>query len=83
MDVCARGLKAAAKYFGFAPEGRTYIAGSEISRVWREDPKRALADALDDVIETERLARHLVLRDLRSLRGGRLVVRLDPALAQP
>ncbi|MDX1420105.1 MAG: 3'-5' exonuclease, partial [Rubricoccaceae bacterium] len=52
-------LKGAARYFGFAPEGRTYIPGHEISRVWQEDPARVLAYALDDVIETERLARHL------------------------
>ncbi len=53
------GLKDAARYFGFAPEDRTYIAGADIARVWREDPERVLAYALDDVIETERLARHL------------------------
>ncbi len=52
-------LKGAAKYFGFAPEGRTYVEGADIARVWREDPERLLAYALDDVIETERLARHL------------------------
>ncbi len=53
------GLKAAAKYFGFAPEGRTYVAGLDIPRVWDEEPERLLDYALDDVVETERLARHL------------------------
>ncbi|MDX1545679.1 MAG: DNA polymerase domain-containing protein [Rhodothermales bacterium] len=58
-DLPGYGLKDAARYFGFAPEGRTYIPGAEIGRVWREDPARVLAYALDDVVETERLARHL------------------------
>ena len=58
-DMRGYGLKAAARYFGFAPEDRTYVEGHEISRVWREDPARLLAYALDDAVETERLARHL------------------------
>ena len=58
-DLRGYGLKAAARYFGFAPEGRTYVPGDQIGRVWKEDPERLLAYALDDVIETERLARHL------------------------
>ena len=52
-------LKGVAKYFGFAPEGRTYVPGDEIARVWREDPARLLDYALDDVTETERLAERL------------------------
>lgn len=58
-DLPGYSLKVAARYFGFAPEGRTYVEGDEIARVWEEDPERILAYALDDVIETERLARHL------------------------
>ncbi len=58
-DLPGYGLKAAARYFGLAPEERTYVAGDDIARVWREDPARLLAYALDDVVETERLARHL------------------------
>jgi DNA polymerase elongation subunit (family B) len=58
-DLPGYGLKAAARYFGFAPEGREYVAGGDIPRVWDEDPDRLLRYALDDVIETERLARHL------------------------
>jgi len=64
FDVCKRNrpgysLKVAARYVGFAPEGRTYVEGDAIAGVWRSDPKRLLAYALDDGIETERLARHL------------------------
>lgn len=58
-DLPGYGLKAAARYFGFAPEDRTYIEGDAIARTWREDPDLVLSYALDDVIETERLARHL------------------------
>ncbi len=58
-DLPGYGLKAVAKYFGFAPPGRTYVEGSDIGRVWRDDPQKLLAYALDDVVETERLARHL------------------------
>jgi DNA polymerase elongation subunit (family B) len=58
-DLPNYSLKAAAVYFGFAPEGRTYVEGDAIARVWREDPERLLEYALDDVVETERLARHL------------------------
>ena len=53
------GLKTVARYFGFAPEGRTYIDGNEISPMWRSDPDRVLRYALDDVIETGHLARLL------------------------
>jgi DNA polymerase elongation subunit (family B) len=58
-DMPAYGLKAAARYFGFAPAGRTYVRGEDISRIWHEDPDRLARYALDDVLETERLARHL------------------------
>ncbi|MFQ5570188.1 MAG: DNA polymerase domain-containing protein [Rhodothermales bacterium] len=58
-DLPGYGLKEAARYFGFAPKDRTYIDGSDIARTWRDDPARVLAYALDDVLETERLARHL------------------------
>lgn len=58
-DLPGYGLKVVAKYFGFAPEGRTYVDGDRIGETWRTDPDRLLAYALDDVIETERIARHL------------------------
>ncbi len=53
------GLKVAAQYFNLAAPDRTYIAGDEIAQIWQTDPERLLDYALDDVIETERLARHL------------------------
>jgi DNA polymerase elongation subunit (family B) len=63
-DVFARSLpnytlKGVAKHFGFAPEGRTYVPGDEIASVWESDPARIMDYALDDVNETERIARHL------------------------
>jgi len=58
-DMPDYSLKTAAKYFGFAPEDRTYIEGADISRAWTEERERLLDYALDDVVETRRLARHL------------------------
>jgi len=52
-------LKTAARYFGLASAQRTYIEGRDIARVWRDDPERLMAYTRDDVLETERLARHL------------------------
>ena len=58
-DLPDYSLKTAARYFGFAPEERTYIEGADITDAWRHDRERLLDYALDDVIETKRLARHL------------------------
>ena len=58
-DLPGYGLKAVAQYFGFAADNRTYIEGHDIAHVWQTDPERLLAYTLDDVIETERLARYL------------------------
>ncbi|MFO8098251.1 MAG: DNA polymerase domain-containing protein [Salinibacter sp.] len=58
-DLPDYSLKTAARYFGLAPEDRTYIEGADISRAWREDRDTLLDYALDDVIETKRLAGHL------------------------
>ena len=58
-DLPDYSLKTAARYFGLAPEDRTYIEGADISRAWREDRETLLDYALDDVIETRRLAGHL------------------------
>ncbi|MEM6326092.1 MAG: DNA polymerase domain-containing protein, partial [Bacteroidota bacterium] len=58
-DLPAYTLKAAARYFGFAPEDRTYVEGADIARTWREDPQRLIDYALDDAIETRALAAHL------------------------
>ncbi|WP_103026937.1 DNA polymerase domain-containing protein [Salinibacter altiplanensis] len=58
-DLPDYSLKTAARYFGLAPEERTYIEGTDISRAWREDREKLLDYALDDVTETKRLAGHL------------------------
>ena len=58
-DLPGYGLKVAAQYFGLAPEDRTYIEGDQIAATWLKDPDLLIRYALDDVIETERLARHL------------------------
>jgi len=58
-DLPDYSLKTAARYFGLAPEERTYIEGVNISRAWREERDKLLDYALDDVIETKRLAGHL------------------------
>ncbi|PQJ36384.1 DNA polymerase [Salinibacter sp. 10B] len=58
-DLPDYSLKTAARYFGLAPEERTYIEGVDISRAWREERDTLLDYALDDVIETKRLAGHL------------------------
>ncbi len=50
------GLKAAAKYFGFASPDRTYVEYSEIADLWDNNPARLLNYALDDVRETEKIA---------------------------
>ena len=58
-DLPGYGLKEVSRYFGFAPADRTYVEGSEITRIWKEDPDLLIRYAGDDAIETERLARHL------------------------
>ncbi len=60
-DVTSRvlggyGLKEAALHFGLAPKGRTYIEGSRISAVFKDDPDLILRYVLDDVYETGALA---------------------------
>lgn len=58
-DLPDYSLKTAARYFGFAPENRTYIAGEDLTEAWHNDRERLLDYALDDVVETGRLAKHL------------------------
>lgn len=58
-DLPDYSLKTAARYFDLAPDDRTYIEGTELSEAWREDRETLLEYALDDVIETRRLAGHL------------------------
>ncbi len=50
------GLKHVAKHFGVASPDRTYIEGKEIGRAWKEDRKRLLAYALDDVREARAIS---------------------------
>jgi len=58
-DLESYGLKYVAKYFGLASENRIYIPGSQISKVWDENPEKLVAYALDDVRETRLIAEHL------------------------
>jgi len=59
-DMDSYGLKACARYFGVAAPERTYVDGSRISAVYREDPATLRAYAMDDVRETESISRILL-----------------------
>ncbi|NTU67855.1 MAG: DNA polymerase [Chlorobiaceae bacterium] len=50
------GLKAAAKFFGFASPNRTYVDYKDLADTWDNNPEVLLAYALDDVRETRELA---------------------------
>lgn len=50
------GLKAAAKFFGFASPNRTYVDYKDLADTWDNNPETLLAYALDDVRETRELA---------------------------
>jgi DNA polymerase, archaea type len=50
------GLKEMAQHFGLASEDRTYVEGSQISRVYDETPEMLHRYALDDVRETRALS---------------------------
>ncbi|HHE32485.1 MAG TPA: DNA polymerase [Chlorobaculum parvum] len=50
------GLKAVAKFFGFASPNRTYVDYKDIASTWDDNPETLLAYALDDVRETRELA---------------------------
>ena len=58
-DLPGYGLKEVSRYFGFSPADRTYLDGARITEMWKSDPETVIRYAEDDVIETERLARHL------------------------
>lgn len=58
-DMPSHTLKAAAKYFDVVPDGRTYVEGSKIPRMWRQDPQTLLDYALDDVRETRAVCEQL------------------------
>ncbi len=56
-DVSARelegyDLKTAARHFGIAPQGRTYIKGKDIMWYWENDPDSLRRYNMDDVTET-------------------------------
>ena len=50
------GLKEMAQHFGLASEDRTYVEGSQISRVYDETPEVLRRYSLDDVRETRALS---------------------------
>ncbi|HWR00252.1 MAG TPA: DNA polymerase domain-containing protein [Chlorobaculum sp.] len=50
------GLKAVAKFFGFASPNRTYVDYKDIASTWDNNPEILLAYALDDVKETREIA---------------------------
>jgi DNA polymerase, archaea type len=54
------GLKEVARALGLAPEGRVYLEGDEIRRVFREDPERVRAYLADDLRETSALSARLL-----------------------
>ncbi|MCK5843229.1 MAG: hypothetical protein KAG97_00895, partial [Victivallales bacterium] len=53
------GLKSVAKHFGVAAPNRTYVEGSEISAMFAKSPETLAKYAIDDVLETEAIARIL------------------------
>jgi DNA polymerase, archaea type len=55
-DLPGYGLKQIARHLGLAADDRTYVDVSSIARELREAPERLMAYALDDAIETLRLA---------------------------
>jgi len=58
-EVESYGLKAAARHFGLARTDRVYLEGSELTRVYQEDPQALAEYNLDDVRETLALSRLL------------------------
>ena len=59
-DMRQHGLKEAARYFGFAREGREYVPGAEIWETFQRDPERIRRYASDDVEEVAELSRLLL-----------------------
>ncbi len=51
-DLESYGLKEVARHFGLASPDRTYLPPQDIPRIFKEDPERLMAYALDDVRET-------------------------------
>lgn len=59
-DLDSYGLKSVAQYFGVAAAERTYVEGSDITRLFHADPTRLQEYALDDVRETDAISRLLL-----------------------
>lgn len=59
-DLRSRGLKDAARYFGFAREDREYVPGPEIWATFQRDPERVRRYSLHDVAEVDELSRVLM-----------------------
>ena len=57
LNLPSSGLKAAARHFGIAPEGRVYLEGAQIVETYRDQPKLVRAYARQDVQEVDALAR--------------------------
>ncbi|MFW8627917.1 DNA polymerase domain-containing protein [Deinococcus sp. ME38] len=57
LNLPSGGLKAAARHFGVAPEGRVYLEGDQIVTTYRDHPKLVRAYARQDVQEVDALAR--------------------------
>ncbi len=53
------GLKDVAIHFGVAAPNRTYVEGSKISALYREDPKSLMRYVHDDVVETREISKLL------------------------
>ncbi len=50
------GLKSVVRDLGLEREGRAFVAGGDIREVWRTDPERLIAYALDDVRDVRALS---------------------------
>ena len=59
-DMRQQGLKEAARYFGFARDGREYVPGAEIWNTFQIEPERVRRYAQDDVLEVAELSRLLL-----------------------
>jgi DNA polymerase I len=58
-DLPDHGLKAVARHFGVARQGREHVPGARVHEVFRRDPARVRRYAADDVAEVAELARLL------------------------
>jgi DNA polymerase elongation subunit (family B) len=55
-DLPGYGLKQIARHLGLAADDRTYVDAAALARELRDAPERVMAYALDDAVETLRLA---------------------------